>query len=526
MKILIVDDEDIQRQKLVQLISESPLSFSDILCAPEVPTAIDIIETHHPDIVLSDIRMPVKNGLDLAQYVKETYPEILVILITGYSEFKYAQAAIRYNVFDYILKPIDAESTLSCIRHAIAKLEAARRRESNYEVLRSYFNENESYIQKQFLQELLFWSSPMSEDQLLVQKNLLHIDIRDFRLVVIKCHFYIDSISNQIEEKYYYSHLAELAIKKRDNNALLYNIGDAIYWIYPSESDGFSNYAMMKDMELLLNELKENDVLFQISISSLSNNFNHLNTLRRQITICQSHYENHPNDSIIFYDDLSTKSYCLFNLHEKAQFLSTQILAGNVKEAAKCLDSFSSDLSESKSISEEIFFFLLSSLSFTLREITQIHELKDEILNELSTLKRTIGKSYSINPFFPIVTSMCRLVNSQYQANGNTIVELVLKYIKQNYNQSISLTSVSEYVQCNPSYVSRLIRQHTGKNFTIILTELRIEESKHLLKETNKKITEISDLVGYPNQRYFNRVFSSYIGMSPNDYRKITQTFN
>lgn len=189
MKILIVDDEDIQRQKLVQLISESPLSFSDILCAPEVPTAIDIIETHHPDIVLSDIRMPVKNGLDLAQYVKETYPEILVILITGYSEFKYAQAAIRYNVFDYILKPIDAESTLSCIRHAIAKLEAARRRESNYEVLRSYFNENESYIQKQFLQELLFWSSPMSEDQLLVQKNLLHIDIKDFRLVVIKCHF-------------------------------------------------------------------------------------------------------------------------------------------------------------------------------------------------------------------------------------------------------------------------------------------------------------------------------------------------
>ena len=415
---------------------------------------------------------------------------------------------------------------LYSIRHAIAKLEAARRRESNYEVLRSYFNENESYIRKQFLQELLFWSSPMSEDQLLVQKNLLHIDIRDFRLVVIKCHFYIDSISNQIEEKYYYSHLAELAIKKRDNNALLYNIGDAIYWIYPSESDGFSNYAMMKDMELLLNELKENDVLFQISISSLSNNFNHLNTLRRQITICQSHYENHPDDSIIFYDDLSTKSYCLFNLHEKAQFLSTQILAGNVKEAAKCLDSFSSDLSESKSISEEIFFFLLSSLSFTLREITQIHELKDEILNELSTLKRTIGKSYSINPFFPIVTSMCRLVNSQYQANGNTIVELVLKYIKQNYNQSISLTSVSEYVQRNPSYVSRLIRQHTGKNFTIILTELRLEESKHLLKETNKKITEISDLVGYPNQRYFNRVFSSYIGMSPNDYRKITQTFN
>ena len=122
MKILIVDDEDIQRQKLVQLISESPLSFSDILCAPEVPTAIDIIETHHPDIVLSDIRMPVKNGLDLAQYVKETYPEILVILITGYSEFKYAQAAIRYNVFDYILKPFESTQIFHVLDDALALL--------------------------------------------------------------------------------------------------------------------------------------------------------------------------------------------------------------------------------------------------------------------------------------------------------------------------------------------------------------------------------------------------------------------
>lgn len=361
MKILIVDDEEIQRRKLARLISESSISFSDILCAPDVPGAIEIIESQHPSIVLSDIRMPVKDGLELTQYIQESYPEILVILVTGYSEFEYAQAAIRYNVFDYILKPIDPESTLSCIRHATAKLESIKRRENNYKVLQNYFNENVSYIRNQFLQELLFWPSPLSEEQLLVQKDLLHINITNFRLVVLKCHLHTDAVSNQIEEKYYYSHLAELAIKKRDSEALLYNIGDILYWIYPSDNNGISNYAMMKDMELLLNELDGNDVIFQISISSLSNNFNQLNTLRRQITICQSHYENHSDDLIIFYDDLSTQSYDLFNVHEKTQFLSTQILAGNTKEAIKCLDSFTSDLSGNKIISEEIFFFLLSS---------------------------------------------------------------------------------------------------------------------------------------------------------------------
>ena len=200
MKILIVDDEEIQRRKLARLISESSISFSDILCAPDVPGAIEIIESQHPSIVLSDIRMPVKDGLELTQYIQESYPEILVILVTGYSEFEYAQAAIR--------------STLSCIRHATAKLESIKRRENNYKVLQNYFNENVSYIRNQFLQELLFWPSPLSEEQLLVQKDLLHINITNFRLVVLKCHLHTDAVSNQIEEKYYYSHLAELAIKK------------------------------------------------------------------------------------------------------------------------------------------------------------------------------------------------------------------------------------------------------------------------------------------------------------------------
>ena len=86
-------------------------------------------------------------------------------------------------------------------------------------------------------------------------------------------------------------------------------------------------------------------------------------------------------------------------------------------------------------------------------------------------------------------------MNTQYKTNGNTIVEQVLKYIKSNYNQSISLTSVSEYVQRNPSYVSRLIRQHTGKNFTMILTEKRVEASKRLLKKIRKKLSRSLEII-------------------------------
>ena len=157
MKILIVDDERNSTQKnLPGLYQKVLFLFLDILCAPDVPGAIEIIESQHPSIVLSDIRMPVKDGLELTQYIQESYPEILVILVTGYSEFEYAQAAIRYNVFDYILKPIDPESTLSCIRHATAKLESIKRRENNYKVLQNYFNENVSYNQESVFARVAF----------------------------------------------------------------------------------------------------------------------------------------------------------------------------------------------------------------------------------------------------------------------------------------------------------------------------------------------------------------------------------
>ena len=201
MKLAIVDDNKLEQELIFNTLRTYEHERNISLDISSYSDGNSFLNTFVPgdfDLIFMDIYLNELNGIDIVRKIRQMDSKVMIVFLTTSKEYIFEAAPFHF--FDYILKPIDAESTLSCIRHAIAKLEAARRRESNYEVLRSYFNENESYIQKQFLQELLFWSSPMSEDQLLVQKNLLHIDIRDFRLVVIKCHFYIDSISNQIEE--------------------------------------------------------------------------------------------------------------------------------------------------------------------------------------------------------------------------------------------------------------------------------------------------------------------------------------
>ena len=124
MKILIVDDEKIILEKLKMYISQIFTEKENIFTSDNAAKALEIISSQQPDIILTDIRMPGKDGLYISSFVHNNFPDKIVILITGFSDFKYAQTAIKNHVFDYILKPVDEnvlkESVLKAI-HTITE---------------------------------------------------------------------------------------------------------------------------------------------------------------------------------------------------------------------------------------------------------------------------------------------------------------------------------------------------------------------------------------------------------------------
>ena len=123
MKLLIVDDEALLRERILSVLKASGLLIHTYLTAENAFDAIGIIECEQPEIVITDIRMPSKSGLELAAHIHANYPKILVILVTGYSDFEYARAAIRNNVFEYLLKPIESENLISVVLRAQKKIE-------------------------------------------------------------------------------------------------------------------------------------------------------------------------------------------------------------------------------------------------------------------------------------------------------------------------------------------------------------------------------------------------------------------
>lgn len=116
-------------------------------------------------------------------------------------------------------------------------------------------------------------------------------------------------------------------------------------------------------------------------------------------------------------------------------------------------------------------------------------------------------------------------IQSMHNNDQNQLIQQIYKYLNDNFSQPIGLTNVSEHVNRNPSYISRFIKQATGRKFSEILAELRLEKAKKLLRSSNLKITQIAEQVGYPNLQYFTRVFTGQMNMTPAEYRKITTYF-
>ena len=183
MKILIVDDEYLLREKLVSVLKNSGLPIQKMFACENVFEAMETFDKENPDIVLSDIRMPQKSGLELAKYVHEKSPDTPVILITGYSDFEYAQSAIQNRVFDYLLKPVEAEKLVSCVARARKSQELHEKHQRLYQTFQEYFNQNIRMVKRQYIEGLLF--RRVTGQSVQDQAEALGFDFRKFRLVAV-----------------------------------------------------------------------------------------------------------------------------------------------------------------------------------------------------------------------------------------------------------------------------------------------------------------------------------------------------
>lgn len=497
--LLIVDDETPIRKGLTQVINWEAIDCIIDDTASDGLEAIEKMKKYNIDIIITDIRMPEADGLVLAKYVMENYPDIKVIILSGYADFKYAQTAIQYNVSDFLLKPISIEQVVNAVQNAQKEIIANRQKNS-------FQKSDIAFMKDQLLQELTDTAVTESLKSRLDSYGIL-LDsyyIAAFQLIP----------SNENIPS-----LKEIMIKQKSDN-YCYRYNSLIISVY------FCREEKGEIPESILQNCREITSI----ITSLYG---------QEISIGISRHHNSPDEySVAVFESIHALTLNFYSPDSIAAYGEHPSPADDTLSAEETLALYeletamiNLDFDNVTLIANSIFNKLKSSFakSTDAKNIcTQIYYIGCRILLKKgvptpdSSVIKQIKHSNDIFELEKIVRSFLVFLSRTLPGSRNDYNRIVtnsIRYINQNIASPLTLEILAGHVHANPSYLSRTFKKETGHSITEYINMQRVDRAKELLLDKSILTYEIAEKVGFNDPAYFSSIFKKYTGKSPKEYK-------
>ncbi len=529
--VMIVDDEPIIRKGISNFIEWDSIDCEVNFEAENGLEACEILKTNQPDIIISDIKMPGMDGIDLSKHIHNHLPHIKIILLTGYSDFEYAQSAIRYNVVDFVLKPSSNDKIIQAIETAKKRISEERSMSKEIEDMQEEITSNLALLQEKFLYDYI-QNLHHDPQRIHDKKNNLAICLENYHILFFQ--FSTSDFNDVIDVKENKQNILKeikefVSIIFKDFNH--YNISLNCHCICSIINVNEDN---LKDSTtILLNKSKK---LLEFFSNFMSINISiGISDLHQSLEALHTAYKEAESSlSLRFYEENTIFTYsdyrpAVSNLDRKSEhhYIDTIIdsIKRNHQEAA--LSAMHEFIEVLKSSRQPIKYIknvgiLISSLCFKL--LSSHHVKISEEMERSSKSYTDILSSDSISDLICILekiilSTIDKLTHLSSQ--NHYIIKKIMRYIESNYMHQIKLKDLAEMVHVNSSYLSRLIKSETGSTLTEIITTLRIEKAKELLSSGHMKTYEIAIHVGIEDPAYFSQVFKKCTGLSPSEFKKI-----
>lgn len=512
MKLLIVDDEELTRNGLIHSIDWNSLGINSIYEADDGLHGLELAKEHSPEIILSDVRMPRMDGVEMAKKVRTILPDCTIIFMSGYSDKAYLKAAIKLKAISYVEKPIEPNEIIDSVKEAISihkSLIISRQSQDHnrYDMMSKlalkiiYPNHDQYFDYQAVFSELDLtlknYSSfatliiKITQDNTTVTKILAN-DILSHLAPLLK-QYKIDNIYGIKQEEYIIVHL--LSIEKLAQNILI------------RMAQNFSN--------LLKNEYTH-FISIGKSVNSVDKLYDSYNT-----AIILMHSSFFYSYNTVLYIKSEEKTNLNFVPAIALQDFSDALLSRDSKKVHQQLDDLKNILRNNNIILvnhiKDLYYKLFLELNksannFHVSISTDSTETILDYISKSSTfLELHALLEDKINRFFK---------SFEDENRDNSTVFLIKKYVSQNYqNENLSIKDISQHVLLSSSYVCTVFKAETGKTLNQYLTEYRIEKAKKLLMDSRYKITDISAKVGYNDGNYFGKTFKKLVGLSPSEFR-------
>jgi two-component system response regulator YesN len=518
-KVFFVEDEIITREGIRDNVDWQASGFEFCGEATDGEMALPLLRTAQPDVLITDIKMPFMDGLQLSKIVRERMPWVKIIILSGHDEFEYAQKAISLGITDYLLKPVTVQKLQTVLQKLTVQLDQERKEQDNLKKLQEQIEDNRAVLSERLLFKLIVGAVSSAEAVEMGQRLGLDLIARHYLVVILKLEMgdrtepYDHDEYQQVQRV-----LTELAEKNPDIFVLKRDWGDIILIM----KGGTPEY-LEEERDLLLDELSQaaakTRYLLTVGVGASKERIADISQSFKEALV---HIQNPvPVSSHVL--DQSVERGELLKLDKAA--IENYLRCGAKDEFDTFFNACLLPLGQTalKSALVKNYIFVEVSLA-TAKLVNELGGDVDRVLPELSSMEKILSNVKSVEQLreqaYKIISM--GLVYRDSRPNGQHVylIRQAKVYIELRYaDPELSLNDVAAQANLSASHFSAVFSQETRQTFKEYLTEIRINKAKELLRMTRLRSADIAYQVGYNDPHYFSSVFKKNTGLSPIEFR-------
>lgn len=528
LRLLIVDDEQPILDGLKHLIDWSEFGIGSIETAKNGRDALSVMKTFKPDIIITDIKMPFMNGLELIRRVKEELPGTKCIVLSGYQDFEYVRQAMKYEAVRYLLKPVEEDELIEILQDIRESVIISNREKERLENLNRKLLESESFLRNKLLYDIVSGEITDFGDAL---DKLGRAGIQRFpkKYVCAVLEFEIAERAGGFTEndwelvRFAAANIADELINAKTYGQVFYMHRKQIIMVV--EVSCISSHMLVNVLGDIIRQVSRHlNMLASIGVSNMHTRIEDAAESFREAVSALRYKLLTGWGKVIIYNDIAGDTLRVSIPGNIWKRLENSVITGDCDNIPGVIAEIFGLIRTLKGADPTgILEELRNELLIIRRNIEGIgldDTLLKNFINDFDQKKYALTLKEIEDQFTDVFQRLAKDLFRTGNPGAKTLINQVKQYIDQNYADDITLNTLSEIFYLNSSYMSRLFKQELGENFIDYLTGKRMEEAMKLLLNTRMTVYEISERIGYGNPKYFSQLFKKHTGRSPREFRE------
>lgn len=534
LKVFLVEDESVVREGLRDNIPWQQFGYQFVGEADDGEMALPLIRKTRPDVLITDIKMPFMDGLSLSHIVGQEFPEMKIIIISGYDDFEYARQAIKEGVEQYLLKPVTRRTLQKALTEVKEKIESEQEQKNYLYKYQDDMHEYEQFFLRIFFEKVFVGQLSVQEIYEEAQKHSLDINAPFYNLVLTDVQEKADKQEAGGVCQKCFEELMRFFMRF-SNYYLVFRWNINIYGIMiKGEEENIAERTdkCLESIEQICARYDE-QIDWYAAAGSPVERFSRLSDCYRDLNHIFNYRFFEPSNHILserLTEGLSSESgqgalEAVDMNKTNPELIKSFLMKGQKEETEEFVSNFLRGMDQA--LKSRIFwdYTLLNVRFAVLSYMAEIQVTQQEFLQSVRTedvQKMEIALENIRHYIEEMLTQAIVFRDRENESQSKKALKKSLEYIEENYmRESLSLNEIAAAQEVSPNYFSAMFSQEMQMTFVEYVTQKRMEKAKRLLRETKMRSNEIAQAVGYKNPHYFSFVFKKTQGCTPREYRAL-----